>query len=202
MKKIIFTLALAVAATASAFAQINVGAGYLNNTAKSTLAGSSTTTAMNGFYAGADYNVNLVGGLGLDLGLYYGFLTGKASQSLIVTSAKSTTTEHYVAVPVMLNYGFDLGAAKLFVFAGPTADLGLAANVKTEIANQSQTSNLYGDNSSYGRFDVLIGGGVGVEFNDMVRLTVGYNYGLVDRYKSDNITLHNSLLNAGVAFMF
>lgn len=199
MKKIIITLALAVAATASAFAQVNLGAGYLNNSAKSTVSNTSSTLKTNGFYVGGDYNFNIAGGLGLDLGLQYQFLTGNDSSFI----GKGTITEHYLAVPVMFNYGIALGnSAKLFAFAGPSAQLGLASNLKAEAVGLSTTRNLYGDNSDYGRFDILVGGGVGIELMDMVRFTVSYNYGLVDRNTSDNVTLHDSLLSAGVAFMF
>jgi hypothetical protein len=48
----------------------------------------------------------------------------------------------------------------------------------------------------------MLGGGVGLEFNDMIRFQVGYDAGMVNRYKSDNFSVHRNQLTAGVAFLF
>ena len=72
MKKVLMTLALVAVAATSAFAQLSVGAGYLSNTQKLSVTSGSTTTTnattSNGFYAGADYTLDLGQGLGVVAG--------------------------------------------------------------------------------------------------------------------------------------
>ena len=61
--------------------------------------------------------------------------------------------------------------------------------------------NLYSD-SDYKRFDVLVGGGAGVELMHRVRFSVGYNAGLLNRTSTANSTLKRNQLHIGVAFVF
>ena len=77
MKKIIISLAIAIAAAVSANAQVSVGAGYLNQTNKTTVSNNSTTRALNGFYAGVDLGYGLGYGLSIVPGVYYGYVAGK-----------------------------------------------------------------------------------------------------------------------------
>ena len=48
----------------------------------------------------------------------------------------------------------------------------------------------------------MLGAGVGLQFNDMVRFQVGYDFGMLNRYTSDNITVTRNQLTAGLAFLF
>lgn len=208
MKKIIITLALVAAAATSAFAQASVGAGYLNSTS-TTKVGDNTSKggALNGFYAGADYSVAL-GPVAFTPGIYFSYLSGKKTSNLgSIASASGTTTEMYLSVPMNFSYGIDLGSSlRAFVYAGPTLNLGCSATYKAEAsalgASGEKTIDLYGDNSNYGRFDLQLGGGIGVDIMKMIRISAGYNYGMLDRNSSDNISLHRSEMHVGAAFLF
>ena len=62
------------------------------------------------------------------------------------------------------------------------------------------------DYTKYGRFDVLIGGGVAFDVMDAVRFSVRYDYGLLNR-NGGNLTsgvlkIHRSQLKLGVGFLF
>ena len=218
MKKI-FTAVLAASLMligTSAFAQFSIGAGFVQSTDNVKSGNTKTSTPMNGLYAGASYNITFGdSGLGLAPGVYYSLLTKKdAKEYGGIASTKVDVTEHYLSVPVLLNYGFRLGDGfKLGLYAGPTMSYGLASTLRSKadvelpiIGKVSSDSKVdqYKEGSEYGRFDVMLGGGVACEFADMVRFEVGYDYGMLNRYtgKSSDISRHRSQLHAGVAFLF
>ena len=47
-----------------------------------------------------------------------------------------------------------------------------------------------------------LGVGIGFDLFQMVRIKVGYDWGLLDVNKTDAVTTNNSMLHAGVAFLF
>lgn len=210
MKKIFATL-LATSMMlmgVQAYAQISVGAGYVNSTQTTKAGNSKTSSDANGFYAGGSYNLSIAGGLGLAPGLYYEFLSSSSDEAGIagIATVKGTTTEHYLNVPVMLTYGLELMPdCTLFAYAGPTISYGVASTTKvsadTAIGSGSKSTSNYGDNSAYKPFDVMLGGGVGFNINSF-QVKVGYNQGMLNRYDSDNVTLHRGEVHLGVAYMF
>ena len=57
----------------------------------------------------------------------------------------------------------------------------------------------------YRRYDILWGGGLALEFFDKIRLSMGKNYGLLNRIiapKGENYSNHRYMVYAGVAYMF
>lgn len=192
MKKIIITLA-AMAVAVSSFAQASIGAGYLNQSKSN-----SDAKALNGFYVGADYNINLTGGLGVAPGVYYNFATWSEGGK----NANASINEHYISIPVMFNYSVNVAPGfDLFAFAGPTGRFGLASESKGSVAGFSASGDNY-KNDNYQRAALLIGGGVGADIADKVRFTVGYDYGLTNRYKNSNVSFNDKLVHVGVAFLF
>ena len=189
MKKIILTLALAAVAALSANAQIGVGVGY----ASTTLKGDNTTTDLGGLTFGATYNIPLVNGLAVAPGIQF---------------AMQNYKEDDIAIPVLFNYGIELvDGIKVVPYLGPTFSYGISGVVAGGatafgITVSTGEVNLYGDNSTYAPFDILVGGGVALDVMDMVRAYVGYNIGLLDRNTSDNAVLKASGVNFGVAYLF
>ena len=205
MKKIfsILLVATLMLVGTNAFAQMSFNAGYLN----STLATSNSSDNANGAYAGISFNVPVAGGLAVAPGVYYSFLTSKETAALGgIASGSGTFMEHAVNVPAYLNYGIDLARdAKVFVFAGPTLQYGLASTVKYEGnvlgVSGSSTVNNY-DNENFNRMNVYVGGGIGFGAGPLL-VTVGYDYGMMNQYKGDNATqCHRSNLKLGVGFAF
>nr|MCR5549278.1 PorT family protein [Bacteroidales bacterium] len=92
-----------------------------------------------------------------------------------------------------------------FAYAGPTLNVGLISKTKADASvalvtiTKTEYDN-YAEGSEYGRFDVMIGGGAGIQFQNM-KVYGGYNYGLLDR-NSGATNLHRSEIVAGVAFNF
>lgn len=192
----------------AAIAQPSLGIGYLNSTDKVKSGSTTKTTNLSGFYVGGSYNINLAGSFGVAPGLYYGLATKSDADSYFGINTNVDVTEHYLSIPVMFNAGLTFADGIVGrVYAGPSLAYGIASDtkVKGSIAGFSKDTkiNNYGDDCHYGRFDVMLGGGVAVEFFDMVRFNVGYDYGLVNRYTGDgDITRHRSQFNIGVAYLF
>lgn len=191
MKKIAILAALLLLAGTSAFAQMSVGAGYVNNTTTLRLnkSGDGSGTPVNGFYAGVGYTVPVSSLVNFTPGLYYEFLAEQDSDDLFGLDLAGKRVEHYVNIPLTFSLGAEVTQGlRLFAFAGPTASIGLASTTDASASiggiSLGGTTNNY-DDSDYGRFNIFVGGGAGLEFS-RVRLTVGYDYGLLNRYVGGN----------------
>lgn len=202
MKKLLLTLALAVVATASAFAQIGVTAGYANSVATYHYGSSSTKEpAMNGGFIEAFYQLPLSDNLFIEPALRYTLLTSTQSASALGATFTGTRTEHYIGVPVMAHLQYELAnAVKVFLFAGPTFEYGVSGTQKSGVGSISGTSNVFDE--YYSPLDMLIGGGVGAEFKNL-RLSAGYHYGFLDRDGKDtDVTLRDSQILIGLSLLF
>ncbi len=211
MKKFFSTLLAAslMLLGTQAFAQTSVNAGYLNSS-QSFSESNSNSINSNGAYAGISFNIPLAGGFGIAPGLYYSMITNKSGSTGTIlgipVSASSTFMEHAVNVPLYLNYNLNLASdSNFFIFAGPTAQYGLASTTKLaggvgEYSGDKKYDNY--DNENYNRFNVYLGGGVGFQVS-AIQITVGYDYGLMNLYKGENaIKTHRSNLKLGLGFVF
>ena len=219
MKKlIIFALAAAtlMGIGTQASAQVSAEAGYLNQALRISYADAlEKSTSLNGAYAGLFYDINEGEGLSVRTGLYYAFLSGQAK--VVDGYLCGKLYEHSLNVPFQLGYtlGFSNGD-KGFAYVGPTFTYGLASNVKANALDilKLKLANCY-KHDYLNRFDVKLGFGLGYEVNDMARITVGYNFGIVNqigdglKHKDENgnpmqgnLKLHRNTLNIGVAFLF
>lgn len=207
MKKLILSLAIAAIAAGSAMAQVSVGAGYLNQTSKSSLSESSSSKGnSDGFYVGAAFSCPIIAGLSVDPGVYYGFLTSSTDVNIAgFELANGKTQSHYLMIPIDLRYSFHaLDFLDVFAMAGPRFNVGLASTTTVSALGDAveQKVDNYGENSSLQRFDFGLGVGIGFDLFQMVRIKVGYDWGLLDVNKTDAVTTNNSMLHAGVAFLF
>ena len=232
MKKIFTTLAVLSAVAGSAFAQVSVGAGYLNSTSTtvvtktngdgSTSKSSGSSNSM-GFYVGGNYTFDLGSGLSVNPGLYYSYLTSKDSDAaklgtIFNGNMDVTLNEHYISIPVDLNYGYQLtDGFRIFAYAGPTFQYCVSSKTKVNgeakidipILGINKTykggdviDNINGDGATYKPFDVLVGGGIGCDIAKTIRVQGGYNYGLINRSSADNTTLHRAGWHVGVSYLF
>ena len=197
MKKIILTLALAAVAAIGAHAQIGVGVGYTQKNF------TDVFNAEAGLFVGANYNIELVNGIAVAPGVEFAMLNWKKDDN-------NYQKENYIAVPVMFNYGIEIvDGIKIAPYLGPTFSFGISSKgrnslstIASAILGGSSEGSLYGENSNYTQFDILVGGGVAIEVMDMIRAFVGYNQGLLDRWNNDNATVKTSGVNFGVAYLF
>lgn len=219
MKKIIiFALAAAMlmGIGTKASAQVSAEAGYLNQALRISYSDAlNRTSSLNGTYAGLFYDINEGEGLSVRTGLYYAFLTGRAE--VVQGNLWGRLYEHSLNLPFQIGYsvGFNNGN-RGFIYAGPTFTYGLASSVNAGVLDilQIKLSNNY-KHDYLNRFDVKFGAGLGYELNEMIRINVGYNFGIVNQIgdglkgKDENgnavdgkLKLHRNTLNIGVAYLF
>ena len=204
-------LSIAIAASmmligTTAFAQVSVGAGYINSTAKATHGSTVLKTPSNGFYAGLGYDINEGAGFGINTGLYFSYLMSQNSGSIgSIVSGTSKQVETYIDVPVRASLSADMGGLRLGVFAGPIFSCGISSTTDSSahvVGVEIGTGKIDNyANSAYKRFDILVGGGVNVDFGAL-RFTVSYDLGMLNRYDSEDIKTTRNTLRAGLAFLF
>lgn len=205
MKRIITLIAAAVMMTiaTNSFAQMQVGAGFLHSNEQITLTGiDPVDVGINGAYAGLSYNLPIAGNFGIAPGLYYSLLMSNESTNVVGINLGSKVREHYVNVPVYLNFGFNLGQnAKLFLFAGPTAQFGVAST--TELSAGSASTGKFDryKDGNLSRTNVLLGGGLGLNISKF-QITLGYDQGLFDLDTTDGTKITKSYAKAGIAYLF
>lgn len=212
MKKILTTLLAAsmMLAGTSVFAQnLAVEAGFGLSSTRFNYTLGSTTADLYGGTLGLSYEIPVVEEtIGFAPGIQVGYFTG-GDVNLPFNLGKASFNESYLAVPLDLNLHLPISEdMKFLIVAGPTLDLGLTSRAK--LKDTSAEYDIYdgalGDMTKYNRFDVLIGGGLGLDVMDAVRFTVRYDYGLINR-NGGNLTsgflkVHRSQLKLGVGFLF
>ena len=179
---------------------MSVGAGYLSST-ETVKSGSSSTdrTPLNGFYAGVSYTVPIASGINFTPGIYYGLAAKSNATSIFGLQIEGKQQDSFINVPLHFSFGAELGSGlRCFVYGGPSASFAVASKV----ISGSTTYDRLKDNDSLQRFDLMLGGGVGLEINDIVRFQVGYDFGMLNRTDSENFLVRRNQLTAGVAFLF
>ena len=212
MKKVfksVVVVAVLVAATVSASAQVSINAGYVSSTATDN---GKTTDPVSGIAAGIGYDMNIQGGVGLAWGLNYTYAWDKVSQELpIVGTITAKSTDHYLDVPVRLTYTLPLsGDLSVFGFAGPKFVYALAGNTKI---GDGDPIDHYKDldlgalgkvENDLSRFDIKAGLGAGVQFKN-ISVKAGYDWGLLNQYEgktAEKNTLKSNNFYVGLGFAF
>ncbi|MBR4756845.1 MAG: PorT family protein, partial [Bacteroidales bacterium] len=192
----------------SLFAQnIAVEAGFGLSSTRFDLLGHKTADLWGGTL-GLSYEIPVMEGtVGFAPGIQFGYFTKGDVDVFGLTNVSFTET--YLAVPLDFNLHMAMSEdMKFIVFAGPTIDLGLTSRIKEKATGMEYDiySGSLSNLTKYTRYDVLIGGGVGLDVMDAVRFSLRYDYGLVNR-NGGNLTsgllkVHRSQLKFGVAFLF
>ena len=135
----------------------------------------------------------------------------KSVKELGLADVKSASKfkEHYINVPLKLDWGIDIKVVRVFAFAGPTLSFNVSSKTKTDGTALGTTSSTTVDTKDffeklggkYGNFDLMLGGGVGVDVLNKIRVKFAYDWGLVNR-GNDDIKLHRQQLKLGVAYLF
>lgn len=195
MRHSITTIIIALLVSLNAFAQNqwNITAGYLHSDIKTSAAtgGSTLTTNINGFYVGAGYEapVNQIDNFYLEGQFLYSYLGDK--------NGDVTENIHMLNVPFRAKYKIYItDQFGIFGYSGPVTSFGLAANDK-----QGNTSySLYGDDGIINRVDLKLGIGAGIELSRKIVFRVGYDWGLFNMSKIDNVKMHINWFCFGVVY--
>ncbi len=78
----------------------------------------------------------------------------------------------------------------------------MAANLISGDFHTTQITDNYKANPNLRRFDVMLGGGVGVEIIRHIRATVGYDHGLINRDGTPGRNVHTGALKVAAYYMF
>ncbi len=211
MKRILTTILAAsmmLAGTLLSAQNLEVQAGFGLSSTKFNILGGNKTADLYGGTVGLSYEIPVVQGtFGIAPGVQVGFFTG-GNVNLPFNLGQASFSESYLAVPIDLNLHLPISEdIKFLVFAGPTFDFGLTSNVKPKDSSNSYDfyDGTLADLTKYTRYDVLVGGGLGLDVMDAVRFSVRYDYGLVNRNggsTSGLIKINRSQLKLGVGFLF
>ena len=194
MKKILISIVILLSTAATVFGQ-SVNVGYLNSSYIHNGRNSTTTTAGNGAYAGieTDLNVLPISNSSISAGVYFDFVNYRLSDYLAARTFS-------FRIPVHFKYSIGLGRTEvLFVSAGPSATIGAFGDYITTIGNTSHKENFYTDDNS--RFDLSLGAKVGIDLSHTFRVSVGYDFGLLDQNPRDPVVNRN-FLQVGVGYLF
>lgn len=188
MKKTIKLALVAILVTvgaATANAQLGVEAGYAGTKGYTKYDGDKTTgDNVNGFFVGVNYDMNIQGGFGLHYGLLYAMSLDKTENEILGVKYSTSSTGHYVNIPFRITYAFPISDSfKVFAYAGPRFDIGLAGKSKATIAGVEASTPWYKDElDDMARFDLKLGAGAGVQFGNIV-LKAGYDWGMLNNFK-------------------
>lgn len=190
MKKILVAAILFIGCISASAQNFGIGGGFINS---STKFDGSESDALNGGYVQATADLNLSNAFSVVAGLRYIYTGG--NKDYFFWDGK--VTNHTVGLPVFAKVNvFNTGDLKAFFFAGPTVYYGLAS--KGSLGGI--TVNYY--DSLLKRLNVTVGGGIGLDAMEAVRFTVGYDYGVTNRYQSDNVKANSADIRFGVTFLF
>ena len=205
MKKILTSVLVAslMLLGTSAFAQVSVGAGYVNGKYNYSTSSSKYSQNANGFYAGLEYTVPVGEVFGLSAGVNYEMLMSK---NYNLYSLSGNIKESYINVPVRLNIGANLGDSRIFAFGGPTLSYALSSKAEVGVGGFTGMVDLYDKEFFENRFDVMVGGGLGIDLMERFRVTVGYDFGMFNKLDdgddSASAKFTRNRLHAGIAFLF
>lgn len=108
--------------------------------------------------------------------------------------------EIYVDIPLRAKLYIELSdVVDLIFFTGPVF------SVNALSANVHGTSNMVNNYSTYPnlrRFDVMLGAGTGVELSKRVRISLGFDYGLMDRNTVNGNWAHHGQFKLGAQYIF
>ncbi|MBQ9410177.1 MAG: outer membrane beta-barrel protein [Bacteroidales bacterium] len=208
MKKIfaiVLGAALMLSAT-NAFAQLSVGAGWLNTTESTVVTNGNNSNTnnvnLNGFYAGAQYNFAIVSGLGIAPGVYFSGLFGKRTDDWVITTGESKFTELSINVPVNVNYTIGIGSDfNVILYAGPIFQYGVSCKGNYTVGNTTNTTNYYEGDNHRNPFNVYVGGGAGIQAGQF-QVLIGYDHSVTNMITRDNTTVGRSQIKLGVGYAF
>lgn len=173
------------------------GAGYALMPLKESAGRVTESVCFNGVQLGADYAFReLPGPVGLTVGLWYFFGT---------CGHFNTVSEmiHDIQMPLDLSLGAELGPVYAFLYAGPS----FAFNVEWVQYPGGVFTSVYSTLSGkdFNRFDIKLGGGAGLVFNDSIRLKIGYRAGVLNGCRGDMAkycTMRRSQFTVSLAYCF
>ena len=158
--------------------------------------GSSENKSDGAYIGGISFEQNLRGRV---LGLSVGADLGLAAKNDFMDVKDATLLESYLDIPVRAKLFIPFGSGADFsIFAGGGPSFCLSSN--TKIGDADPVKNL--SDEGYQSFDILIGAGIGLDIIKHIKLALSFDFGILDRNKSDMIETHSGVLKFTTAYIF
>ena len=169
--------------------------------APETFVAGNTSTNYQGFALGFTQNFGLSKGIGVAAGAQFRLNTRSATQTLGGFTGIVKETQTIIDVPVLFNYKIAVNRDLAIVpFVGPMPSLALTGTTKgVDPIFGENSSDWYGDNSTYSRFNLYAIFGADVKYNKF-NLFGCYRLGLTDLNKSDNGSLKTNGFFVGIGY--
>ncbi len=169
----------------------------------------NTAAGLNGFNVGVTKDFTILDeALYFQTGLMYTY-QNKPDNSIdnMFGRVVGDRDEHYLSIPLKIKYEYNvMDNLSVFVMGGPTLDAGLSSKMKYratvggenlaveynfhsgKIKSNSAVLDSYVAplKNTYRRFDVQLGASAGVRFFEIFEAQIGYDWGLVNKFKGDN----------------
>ena len=205
MKKVSFIIAAAfvMLLAGNAQAQLGVNIGYAPQTTTVASGSNSSSSDMNGFFAGGNYNHVLSGNIGVSFGGQIRYNTKTTSSTILSATSTTKQTQLLVDVPVLFNFAIPMGSdARIALFVGPVFSYALKGNtnISENVLNTNTNVDWYGENSNNNQFDLMGAAGAALEFKTF-RLFGGYRMGFADLDKREKVKTTTSGIFVGVGYM-
>ena len=178
MKKPLFLLIAAVlmAVGVNASAQVSVGAGPAT---RLYFVKGQDVNYTYGVQLGLEDSKRLTDVFGYSAGVDFGTYGRKDFYN-----EQDGLTELYVDIPVRMKLYIPFSDDfQLYFFGGVVPSICITSLKKISTERFSRFDGV----TDYSRYDVLAGGGLGMELNETFRFSVSYDHGLLDRYNDDKV---------------
>ena len=224
MRKLFSILLVSVLLAVPSYAQLGIGAGYVNQSLSE-----FNPHLLNGFYAGFGYDISWGSRFSITPGLYYlrsqGGLYDTGNLWLTYTYALPIPAEdekeyfrnNSLLLPVQVSFSIVKSPVfRLFITAGPSLSYELSTSYEYSCSYwEGSCKDLLSGNETlnptidYSRWSIGIGGGIGMDIFKHYRITAGYEYGLNNRLSGreyhtlqDDKSMHTQRIYAGLAYVF
>lgn len=166
------------------------------------------TLSMAGFFAGINYNINIVGNFGVSLGANFRYNTSTRKEYIVGTNFVLKQVQSFIDVPILFNYGLNVNDdLKISAFLGPTFSYAISGKTTSivTIPEQNYTEESvqywYYADGLLNRFDVSATVGINVQYK-LLRLFGGYNMGLLNlaRNANEEFKGRNWFVGFGICF--
>ena len=134
----------------------------------------------------------------LEYGVFGEFTTKSEKESSGVTSTMNLIG---AKVPVNVLYGLDLGGFVIYPYAGLNARFYVSGKYSWKYEGESESSDVFGDDSDMKRFNLGYQVGVRANFSNFF-VGVGYEDMITSMSTDDDYKLKFNMINLGVGFMF
>jgi hypothetical protein len=128
----------------------------------------------------------------------------------VSSAAETTTSLHYILLPVNLKYRFGIEGVKFYATAGPYFGLAVGGNIKNTytydifgvtVTSGNERNPFASDSRILKRTDFGLGVGLGVELRK-ITLGAGYSFGLANIAETPNVTSRTGTFNLSAGYFF